>query len=222
MEKSTYKIIRIGDIVQTMSLTHKFDKDKLIAINTSDVYNGIMGDGTLTPVDELKGQFKKTIQKGDILFSEIRPANRRFAKVTASDCTGFVVSTKLMVLRKFNNEVDSDYFYYCLTNQPFLETLQRRAENRIGSFPQITFDLLSNYAFSIPPLEEQKDIASIIASIDRKIELNKLINDNLRASRAQSQTQFELCRGAAVNADISPNLLMLDRSSGEAIVRLAA
>ena len=49
-----------------------------------------------------------------------------------------------------------------------------------------------------------------------------LINDNLRASRAQSQTQFELCRGAAVNADISPNLLMLDRSSGEAIVRLAA
>ena len=185
MEKSTYKIIRIGDIVQTMSLTHKFDKDKLIAINTSDVYNGIMGDGTLTPVDELKGQFKKTIQKGDILFSEIRPANRRFAKVTASDCTDFVVSTKLMVLRKFNNEVDSDYFYYCLTNQPFLETLQRRAENRIGSFPQITFDLLSNYAFSIPPLEEQKDIASIIASIDRKIELNRQINDNLEAMAKQ-------------------------------------
>lgn len=38
------------------------------------------------------------------------------------------------------------------------------------------------------------------------------INDNLRASRAQSQTQFELCRGAAVNADVSPNLLTLDRS----------
>ena len=39
-----------------------------------------------------------------------------------------------------------------------------------------------------------------------------LINDNLRASRAQSQTQFELCRGAAVNADISPNLRLLDHS----------
>ena len=144
-----------------------------------------MGNGTITSVDELKGQFKKTIQKGDILFSEIRPANRRFAKVTISDCSDFVVSTKLMVLRKFNNEVDSDYFYYCLTNQPFLETLQRRAENRIGSFPQITFDLLANYAFPIPPLEEQKHIASIIASIDRKIELNKRINDNLEAMAKQ-------------------------------------
>ncbi len=49
-----------------------------------------------------------------------------------------------------------------------------------------------------------------------------LINDNLRASRAQSQTQFELCRDAAVNADVSPNLQRLDRSSGGAKVRLAA
>ena len=48
------------------------------------------------------------------------------------------------------------------------------------------------------------------------------INDNLRASRAQSQTQFELCRGAAVNADISPNLLTLDRSSKEGVARHTA
>ena len=48
------------------------------------------------------------------------------------------------------------------------------------------------------------------------------INDNLRASRAQSQAQFELCRGAAVNADVSPNLLLLDRSSAKARARCAA
>ena len=47
------------------------------------------------------------------------------------------------------------------------------------------------------------------------------INDNLRASRAQSQTQFELCRGAAVNADVSPNLPWLDRSLREVEVRHA-
>ena len=51
---------------------------------------------------------------------------------------------------------------------------------------------------------------------------NYQLNDNLRASRAQSQTQFELCRDAAVNADISPNLLRLDRSLREVKVRHAA
>ena len=179
IRKDNYKILKIGQIVKSVSQTHNFDKDFLFAINTSDVYNGIMGKGVSTPVQELKGQFKKTIQYGDILFSEIRPSNRRFARVVDLDCHDYVISTKLMVLRKYNDQVDLDYFYYCLTNQPFLNILQRRAENRIGSFPQITFELLSNYAFPIPPLQEQKRIAKIIADIDHKIELNRQINDNL-------------------------------------------
>ena len=182
---TTMKVLKIKDIVRTISITHKFDKDKLIAINTSDVENGIMHDGTLTAIEDLKGQFKKTVQKGDILFSEIRPANRRFALVTKDDCADYVVSTKLMVLRKYNNEVDLRYFYYCLTNQPFLDMLQRKAENRIGSFPQITFDLLSEYAFPVPSLSEQEKIANIIFSLDHKIELNKQINDNLEAMAKQ-------------------------------------
>ena len=179
------KILRIKDIVDTISLTHKFNKYMLIAINTSDVENGVMHEGTLTLVQDLKGQFKKTIKKNDILYSEIRPANRRFALVTKDDCSDYVVSTKLMVLRKKNKDVDLKYLYYCLTNQPFLDMLQRRAENRIGSFPQITFDLLSEYAFYIPLLEEQKRISNVISFIDRKIELNKRINDNLEAMAKQ-------------------------------------
>lgn len=179
------QVLKINQIVRTISETHKFDKDKLIAINTSDVENGVMGNGTLTFVDELKGQFKKTIVKDDILFSEIRPANRRFAKVTTKNTKDYVVSTKLMVLRKYNEDVDLEYFYYCLTNQPFLDILQRRAENRIGSFPQITFDLLSEYAFPIPPISEQKRISSVISTSDKKIALNRQINQNLEAMAKQ-------------------------------------
>nr|WP_262901906.1 restriction endonuclease subunit S [Bacteroides fragilis] len=179
------KVLKINQIVRTVSETHRFDKDKLIAINTSDVENGVMGSGTLTSVDELKGQFKKTIVKDDILFSEIRPANRRFAKVTTEDTKDYVVSTKLMVLRKYNEDVDLEYFYYCLTNQPFLDILQRRAENRIGSFPQITFDLLSEYAFPIPPISEQKRISSVISTLDKKIALNRAINQNLETMAKQ-------------------------------------
>ena len=88
--------------------------------------------------------------------------------------------------------------------------------------PGLSVNTLSCISMEMPPKEIQDKIADIMLKLDRKIELNKQINDNLRASRAQSQTQFELCRGAAVNADISPNLLTLDRSSRGARVRLAA
>ena len=86
----------------------------------------------------------------------------------------------------------------------------------------LSYNALLNIPVLLPDLESQKEMGQIFSNIDRKIALNRQINDNLRASRAQSQTQFELCRGAAVNADISPNLLTLDRSLREARVRLAA
>ena len=62
----------------------------------------------------------------------------------------------------------------------------------------------------------------VLSSIYTNVWCKRQINDNLRASRAQSQTQFELCRGAAVNADVSPNLPTLDHSLRGVKVCLAA
>jgi type I restriction enzyme S subunit len=177
--------LKIKEIVRSVSETHSFNQERLLAVNTSDVENGSLLEVAYMPTSELKGQFKKTIKQNDILFSEIRPANRRFALIKITETSDYVVSTKLMVLRKFNANVDLDYFYYCLTNQPFLEILQRRAENRICSFPQITFDLLGEYKFPIPPLKDQTRIASIIRSIDDMIEINRAINRNLEAMAKQ-------------------------------------
>ena len=42
----------------------------------------------------------------------------------------------------------------------------------------------------------------VLFSIYTNVWCKRQINDNLRASRAQSQTQFELCRDAAVNAGV--------------------
>lgn len=179
------KYIPINDIVHTISKTHSFNTEKLYAINTSDVLEGEILSAPLMNISELKGQFKKTIQKGDLLFSEIRPANRRYAKVLIDDTKNYVVSTKLMVLRKYNDDVDFDYFYYCITNQWFLNILQQRAENRICSFPQITFDLLKEYKFRIPQLDEQKRIAKILSFIDNKIKLNNRMNAELEAMAKQ-------------------------------------
>ena len=88
-------------------------------------------------------------------------------------------------------------------------------------------NLMMDAAFKSIPIKkisiaEQTALADSISAIDTKLSLNRQINDNLRASRVQSKTQFELCRDAAVNADVSPNLLTLDRSSRGVRVRLAA
>ena len=96
--------------------------------------------------------------------------------------------------------------------------------NATGSGMRYTLstETLNNIPILAPSLEMQEFIGNIFSDIDRKICLNRQINDNLRASRVQSQTQFELCRGTAVNADVSPNLSMLDHSLTMARARHAA
>ena len=173
------KKLPIDKVVKSVSITHKFDKPFLNFLNTSDVENGKIININRLSIKELKGQAKKTIKKHDILFSEIRPKNRRFAYVDIDDTYDYVVSTKLMVLRNINSEVDNKYFYYFLTNDHMLSILQDRAENRIGSFPQITFDLLSEYTIRVPDISEQRKIVSVLSALDTKIELNNKLNDNL-------------------------------------------
>ena len=83
----------------------------------------------------------------------------------------------------------------------------------------MTFDSYYNIKVCLPNIDKQREVGQFLSVVDDKIQLNKRINDNLRASRAQSQAQFELCRGAVVNADVSPNLPWLDRSLREVEVR---
>lgn len=175
------KHLRVDEIVHSISKTHNFGQNKLFAINTSDVEKGRFLNPPLLNIDELKGQFKKTIKTNDILFSEIRPANKHYALVKIKDTTAYVASTKLMVLRKINNSVDLLYFYYWLTSNNMLRILQSRAENRICSFPQITFDLLGEYRVPIPEPKVQQKIATILKSIDLKIENNTKIAAELEA-----------------------------------------
>ena len=173
------KYLSINKVVQSVSITHKFNKPSLLFLNTSDIERGKIINKKYLPISELKGQAKKTIKKDDILFSEIRPKNRRFAYVDIEDTEDYVVSTKLMVLRKINPEVDNKYFYYFLTSDSMLNILQDRAENRICSFPQITFDLLSDYKIRVPEIKEQQRIAAVLSTLDAKIEVNNRINAEL-------------------------------------------
>ncbi len=171
--------LQLGELIDSISVTHKFDKDRLVFLNTSDVLEGEILTHEYINVSELKGQAKKTIQRDDILFSEIRPKNKRYAYVEIEDTKDYVVSTKLMVLRNKSKEALTKYIYYFLTSEHFLDYLQMRAESRICSFPQITFDILKPISIRVPTLDKQEKIVSIIDNLNKKISTNNQINATL-------------------------------------------
>lgn len=173
-----YPLVRIGEVAKSISETHKREKDHLIFLNTSDILHGKLLHRKYSAVKEWPGQAKKAIRKGDILFSEIRPANGRWAYID-EDSADFVVSTKLMVIRANEALLLPKYLYQFLTSSAITGWLQHLAESRSGTFPQITFDEVASLEIPLPPLKEQQAIASILGTLDDKIELNRQLNRTL-------------------------------------------
>lgn len=178
MSSKDWDKVKLNEIIESVSIKHKFDKSEIILINTSDVLEGKVLNHGYVENKNLKGQFKKSFQKNDILYSEIRPKNKRFAYVDFN-AEDYVASTKLMVLRKKSEMINTRYLYYLLTNDRFITHLQNLAETRSGTFPQITFSELGSYIISLPTLKEQEIIANILSTLDEKIEVNNKINEML-------------------------------------------
>lgn len=189
MTSKEWKTCKIGELCNSVSDTYKRNDKKVILINTSDVFDGKILNNTPIENKNLKGQFKKTFKKDDILYSEIRPANRRFAYVNIGNTDNYIASTKLMVLRPNKNKILPKYLYLILKSDEIIEELQHLAETRSGTFPQITFNSeLANIEILLPPLVTQDKIAHILSSLDDKIELNNKINQNLEQ---QAQAIFK-------------------------------
>jgi len=175
-----WKECTIGDVCNTISDTYRGNAKDVVLINTSDVLEGKCLNHQKTPNKNLKGQFKKTFQQGDILYSEIRPANKRYAYVNFAP-KDYIASTKLMVIRH-NDKITPQYLFYILTNDVIIRELQMIAESRSGTFPQVTFSELANFSISLPSISQQKEIVAVLKSFDSKIDLNRRINDNLNVA----------------------------------------
>ena len=181
-----WKEYNIGEICDTISDTYKGNASNVVLINTSDVLEGKCLNHTFVPNKDLRGQFKKQLKKNDILYSEIRPANKRYAFIDFEP-TDYIASTKLMVIRS-NDKVLPKFLYYILQSKEMIENLQFLAESRSGTFPQITFSELAIQTILLPEVKEQNIIVNFLEALDSKIELNRRINDNLEQ---QAQALFK-------------------------------
>lgn len=177
----------VGEVCSTISDTYRKKSEMVTLINTSDVLEGKILNHERVPNANLKGQFKKTFQQDDILYSEIRPQNKRFAYVDFSP-EDYIASTKLMVIRAKTDVVFPKYLFYFLKNETTVAELQMLAETRSGTFPQITFTEVANLTIPVPPLNVQEVIVKTLQCIEEKIACNESINDNLEQ---QAQSYFQ-------------------------------
>ncbi|WP_139995646.1 restriction endonuclease subunit S [Kurthia sp. Dielmo] len=147
-----WEIYNVNEFAKSISNSiNKKEKQYAKFLNTSDVLDGEIADVDFLPTKNMPGQAKKLIEQNDILYSEIRPKNKRYAYIQIENADDYVVSTKLMVLRTNEEILSSKLFYIWLTMQSTINELNQIAESRSGTFPQITFSILSKFKLALPP-----------------------------------------------------------------------
>jgi len=144
-----WESISMTSMVESISDTFPLNTvEQVIFLNTGDILEGNFLHSNYSKVSGLPGQAKKSIKKGDILYSEIRPKNKRFAYVDF-ESEDHVVSTKLMVLRS-KDQFNPLFPYFVLKQNRTINLLQHLAESRSGTFPQITYQQLEQVKVMMP------------------------------------------------------------------------
>ena len=120
-------------------------------------------------------------KNGDTIMARITPCleNGKTAMVNILEDNeiGFG-STEYIVFRAKNNITDPHFIYYLLTSDSIRNPAIKSMVGSSGR-QRVQTDVVADFSINLPPLPTQQKIATILSSLDDKIELNNKINTNL-------------------------------------------
>ena len=151
----------------------KVDVSKLTLKTYISTENMLPNKGGVTEASSLPTvQLTQEYKKGDILVSNIRPY---FKKIWQAKCDGGCSSDVLVFQGNLN--IDGDFLYYILANDDFFA--YSMATSKGTKMPRGDKTSIMQYEVLIFDIDTQRKIASVLRSLDEKIELNSTINNNL-------------------------------------------
>ena len=117
----------------------------------------------------------KKAQKGDVLYSVVGS----FGKPVYVDFDKQMVFQRHIAILRPKRNVNARFIYYTMLNPQFYKLVDKLA---IGcSQRTVTLDTLRNIEISLPDKDIQDKTVEVLSLIDRKIDENCKINDNLSA-----------------------------------------
>lgn len=179
-----WKKVRLGDIAKTNIRTYSA-KENWNYVNYLDTGNIVMN--TIAEIqhidlatEKLPSRAKRKVSYNSIVYSTVRP-NQLHYGIIKEQPENFLVSTGFTVIDVDTVVANADFIYYILTQNEVTEYLQAIEEQSVSAYPSIKPSDIEDLELNLPELAEQERVVSILASFDKKIKNNILINDNLAA-----------------------------------------
>ena len=180
-----FKEYRLGDIIKEIidyrgktpkKLGGNWAKSGIKAISAKNIKTGkILQPETIRFVDEklYKKWMKQEVEKGTILITSEAP----FGEIFYWDSEEKIVLSQRIFGLKIKQEYNSKFIYYYMSTKKFQDELRARATG--STVMGLRQPELLKCKIIIPDREAQDNMVEILNAVDKKIELNNQINNNL-------------------------------------------
>lgn len=116
---------------------------------------------------------------GDILFARRGAQATGLSAIVEKQHEGWLCGTGAILLRVLSPEINPVFLSFALTSDSSIDWLKSHAVGAV--MPNLNADVIHSLPVQIPPLSEQRTMASILSAYDDKIELNRRMNETLEA-----------------------------------------
>ncbi len=177
-----WKEYKLGELISinAKSIDRNYPYRQIDYLDTGSITRGKIESFQSIDLQHAPSRAKRLVKNNDIIYSTVRPIQRHHG-IVKNPKPNLVVSTGFAVLSCDEKETDAKYIYYFLTSDEIVNYLDMVAEGSTSAYPSLTPDVIADIDILLPPLLEQKSIASILSSLDDKIDLLHRQNKTLEA-----------------------------------------
>ncbi|HAB50827.1 MAG TPA: restriction endonuclease subunit S [Ignavibacteriales bacterium] len=177
-----WKEYKLGDLLQVnqKSIAKDFPFTKIEYLDTGSITLGKIDGFQIFNLADAPSRAKRLLTNNDIIYSTVRPIQRHYG-IIKNPNPNIVVSTGFAVLSCDVHVTDPYFIYYFLTQDDVVNYLDSVAEGSTSAYPSLTPDVITDIDILLPELPEQRTIASILSSLDDKIDLLHRQNKTLEA-----------------------------------------
>ena len=144
-------------------------------IDLESVVSGRLINKKIININNAPSRAKRILKQNDILFQTVRPYQMNNYFFNDIYNISVVASTGYAQIR---TKCNSKFIYYLLHTEDFQSNVELKCTG--SNYPAINSMELSNIFIYLPSLEEQTKIANFLSLIDRKIELQEKLVENLK------------------------------------------
>ena len=177
-----WKEYKLGEVIKTNveSIGKDYPYSKILYLDTGSITRNNIDQYQEFELDKAPSRAKRLVKQDDIIYSSVRPNQLHYGYIT-NPANNLVVSTGFVTITCNKAYIEPKFLYYYLTQENITEYLHSVAEASTSAYPSLKASDIESLYIELPPLPEQICIASILSSLDDKIDLLHRENKTLEA-----------------------------------------